>query len=92
MSSRLRMYGGNLFHYLQLCSYVQSGGNQKNGTGLLARSDDDRSDEGDNDLDDALVGKKLQLGEVLEKFAEMYKTKDAEYFSFFIDPYPLGPR
>ena len=42
--------------------------------------------------DDALVGKKLQLGEVLEKFAEMYKTKDAEYFSFFVNPYPLGPR
>ena len=49
-------------------------------------------DEGDNDLDNALVGKKLLLGEVLEKFAEMYKTKDAEYFSFFINPYPLGPR
>ena len=49
-------------------------------------------DESDNDGDDALMGKKLQLGEVLEKFAEMYKTKDAEYFSFFVNPYPLGPR
>ena len=49
-------------------------------------------EEGNNDCDDALVGKKLQLGEVLEKFAEMYKTKDAEYFSFFVNPYPLGPR
>ena len=49
-------------------------------------------EEGNDDCDDALVGKKLQLGEVLEKFAEMYKTKDAEYFSFFVNPYPLGPR
>ena len=49
-------------------------------------------EEGNNDGDDALMGKKLQLGEVLEKFAKMYKTKDAEYFSFFVNPYPQGPR
>nr|XP_058941066.1 L-gulonolactone oxidase-like [Pocillopora verrucosa] len=49
-------------------------------------------DEGNNDGDDALIGKKLQLGEVLKKFAKMYKTKDAEYFSFFVNPYPQGPR
>ena len=49
-------------------------------------------DEGDNDGDDALMGRKLQLREVLEKFAKMYTTKDAEYFSFFVNPYPLGPR
>ena len=35
--------------------------------------------------------KKLQLGEVLENFAKMYKTKNAEYFSFFVNPYRQGP-
>ena len=47
--------------------------------------------EDDNDGDNASMGKKLQLGEVLEKFAEMYKTEDAEYFSFFVNPYRQGP-
>ena len=49
-------------------------------------------DEGDNDSDDDLRERKLQLREVLDKFAEMYKTEDAEYFSFFVNPYPLGTR
>ena len=47
--------------------------------------------EDDNDGDNASMRKKLQLGEVLEKFAEMYKTEDAEYFSFFVNPYRQGP-
>ena len=41
--------------------------------------------------EDVSMGEKLQLRRVLKKFADMYKTKDAEYFSFFVNPYPQGP-
>ena len=44
----------------------------------------------DND-DDALM-EMNDIRVVLENFAEMYKKKDAEYFSFFVNPYPVGPR
>ena len=41
--------------------------------------------------EDVSMGEKLQLRGVLKKFADMYKTKDAEYFSFFVNPYLQGP-
>ena len=41
--------------------------------------------------EDVSMGEKLQLRGVLKKFADMYETKDAEYFSFFVNPYPQGP-
>ncbi|XP_022806297.1 uncharacterized protein LOC111343392 [Stylophora pistillata] len=44
----------------------------------------------DND-DDALM-EMNDIRVVLENFAEMYKKKDAECFSFFVNPYPVGPR
>ena len=41
--------------------------------------------------EDVSMGEKLQLRGVLKTFADMYKTKEAEYFSFFVNPYLQGP-
>lgn len=51
-----------------------------------------RTEDNDNDDEDDALMATNDIGVVLENFAKMYKEKDAEYFSFFVNPYPVGPR
>ena len=86
------MYGGNLFHYIHCVPMYNLEEIRKTEQVSWPEVTTTEDDEGDNDSDDDLRERKLQLREVLDKFAEMYKTEDAEYFSFFVNPYPLGTR